>query len=83
MLEKEKMNPLLKLLGAKNRMEIRRGKLWEVTRVCGMDLFEVEREPAKPEPFTAPRSGQIEGVRIHEIKQHDDVSNLTRKPDLL
>lgn len=77
------MNFLLKLLGAKKRMEIRGGKLWEITRVWGIDLLKVEREPVKPEPFVPPQSGLIEGVRMHDIRQHDDTSNLTRKPDLM
>jgi len=77
------MDFLLKLLGAKKRMKIQGGKLWEITRLWGFDLRKIEREPAKPEPFIPPERGKIEGLRMHDIKQHDDDNNLTRNPDLM
>jgi len=51
------MDFLLKLLGAKKRMKIQGGKLWEITRLWGFDLRKIEREPAKPEPFIPPERG--------------------------
>ena len=77
------MNFFLRLLGAKKRNEIRKGKLWEVTRLWGMDIHKVEREPAKPLPRQKPTGGQIEAVRVHTIKEEDNVTNLTKNADLI
>ena len=51
------MNVLLKILKAKTRNEIRGGKLWEITRLWGMDISTVEKEVAKPAPFVRPEGG--------------------------
>jgi hypothetical protein len=77
------MNLFLKLLKAKNRYEIRGGKLWEVTRVWGIDVLKMEREPAKPEPFKKPAAGTVDAMRVHILKEENNVTNLTKKPDLL
>jgi len=74
---------LLKILGAKTRNEIRGGKLWEITRLWGKDRMITMVEPAKPAPFVRPQGGKVEGIRTHAIKDQDDVTNLTKKPELL
>ena len=77
------MDVFLKLLGAKKRNEIRNGKLLEITRVWGIDLLEVEQEPGKPEPFKKPESGKVDIMRVHIIKTENNVTNLTKDPNLL
>jgi hypothetical protein len=77
------VNFFLKLLKAKKRNEIRGGKLWEVTRVWGIDVLEVKQEPAKPEPFKKPEGGTVDAMRVHFIKGEDNVTNLTKDPDLM
>lgn len=77
------MNFLLKLLKAKNRHEIRSGKLWEVTRLWGMDISTVEQEVIQPEPFKKPEGGTLDAMRVHVIKGEDNVTNLTKNPELL
>jgi hypothetical protein len=77
------VNLFLKLLKAKNHNEIRGGKLWEVTRVWGMDVLKTEQDVAKPEPFKKPESGTVEGMRVHILKDEDNLTNLTKKADLL
>ena len=77
------MNFLLKLLKGKKRNEIRGGKLWEVTRVWGIDVLEIRREPAKPEPFKMPEGGTVDAMRVHIIKGENNVTNLTKNPELL
>jgi hypothetical protein len=77
------VNFLLKLLKAKKRNEIRGGKLWEITRVWGMDVLTVEREVAKPEPFKKPEGGKVDAMRVHVIKGEDNVTNLTKDADFL
>lgn len=77
------MNFFLKLLKAKKRHEIRGGKLWEITRVLGIDVLEVEREPAKPEPFKKPEGGTVEAMRVHIIKAENNATNLTKDPDFM
>ncbi len=78
------MNFLLKLLNAKKRQEIRRGKLWEITRIGGFDVRTVELEPAKPLPFNRPTpEGKVDSIRVHIIKGGDNVTNLTKNPELL
>lgn len=74
----------LKLLKAKKRNEIRSGKLWEITRVLGIDLFEVELEPPKAEPFKRPETtAPVDKMRVHVIKGENNVTNLTKNADLL
>jgi hypothetical protein len=77
------MNFFLRLLGTKKRNVIRSGKLWEVTRVWGMDILEVEREPAKADPFKKPEGGAVDAMRVHIIKGEDNVTNLTKDADFL
>ena len=77
------MNFVLKLLKAKQRNEIRHGKLWEVTRLWGMDISKVEQEPVKPLAREKPTGGKVESVRVHILKGENNVTNLTKDPDLL
>lgn len=77
------MNLFLKLLNAKKRNEIRQGKLWEVTRLWGMDISKVEQEPAKPVLLVKPTGGHVESVRVHILKGENNVTNLTKDPNLL
>lgn len=78
------MNFLLKILKAKKRNEIRSGKLLEITRLWGMDVHTVERPPATPEPFVRPAQvGQVDAIRTHIIKGENNVTNLTKNPELL
>lgn len=75
---------LLKLFGAKKRNEIRHGKLWEITKIWGLDLFKTEVEPAKPEPLVRrEETAAVDKMQVHVLKKHDDVTNLTKKPDVL
>jgi len=73
----------LKLLKAKKRQEIRRGKLWEITRVRGRDISEVEVEVAKPEPFKRPEVKEVGALKINIITGENNKSNLTKNPDLM
>jgi len=73
----------LKLLKEKKRNEIRDGKLWEITSVWGRDIEMVEMEVAQPEPFVKPEAGQVEAMRVHIIRGEDNVTNLTKNPELL
>lgn len=77
------MNFLLKLLKAKKRNEIQAGKLWEITQVWGFDVSKVEQEIAQPEPFKKPEGGQVDAMRVHIIKGENNVTNLTKDPNLL
>lgn len=78
------MSFLLKLLKAKKRNEIRGGKLWEITRLWGLDVLTVEQEVAKPEPLIRRREDcKVDAMRVHIIKGEDNVTNLTKKPELL
>lgn len=77
------MNFLLKLLRAKKRNEIREGKLWEITRVCGIDLLKVEQELVQPEPLKKPEGGTVDAMRVHIIKGENNVTNLTKDADFL
>jgi len=77
------VNFFLKLLKAKKRLEIRRGKLWEITRVWGIDVLALEQEVAKPEPFKRPEGGKVDAMRVHIIKGENNVTNLTKNPELL
>jgi hypothetical protein len=77
------VNFLLKLFGAKKRHEIRGGKLWEITRLWRMDISQVEQEVAQPEPFKKPEGGQVDAMRVHIIKGENNVTNLTKNPELL
>jgi hypothetical protein len=77
------VNFLLKLLKAKTRNEIRGGKLWEITRLWGMDIRTMEKEVAKPAPFVRPEGGNASEMRVHIIKGEDNKTNLTKNPDLL
>jgi len=75
---------ILKLLKAKKRQEIRGGKLWEITQVWGRDIKIVELEVAKPEPLVRrPEDAKLQAIRVHVIKGEDNVTNLTKDPDLL
>jgi len=74
---------LLKLLKAKKRNEIRDGKLWEVTRIWGVDLSESEQELAKADAFIKPEAGTVDKMRVHLIKGENNVTNLTKNADLL
>ncbi len=77
------MDFLLKLLKAKKRNEIRGGKLWEITRVWGHDVREVELEVAKPEPFKKPEGGTVDDMRVHIIADENNVTNLTKDADFI
>jgi hypothetical protein len=77
------MNFLLKLLKAKKRNEIQAGKLWEITQVWGFDVSKVEQEIAQSEPFKKPEGGQVDAMRVHIIKGENNVTNLTKDPNLL
>jgi hypothetical protein len=78
-----RVNFFFKLLGAKKRNEIRRGKLWEITRLWGIDIFKSEKEVAKPEPRKKREGGDVESLRPHTLKPLDNVANMTKKADLL
>jgi hypothetical protein len=77
------MNFFLKLFKAKKRHEIQGGKLWEITRLWGRDISKVEQEVAQPEPFKKPEGGTVDVMRVHVIKGEDNVTNLTKNPELL
>jgi hypothetical protein len=77
------MNIFMKLLGAKTRNEISNGKLWEVTSLWGMDLGKKEAEVAQPEARRAVEGGTVKSVRVHIIKNDDNITNLTKQTDLL
>ncbi len=77
------MNLFLKLLKAKSRNEIRAGKLWEITRLWGIDIRKVEKEVAKPEPLKKQASGKVDALRVHVIKGENNVTNLTKDADFL
>jgi hypothetical protein len=78
------VNFVLKLLHAKKRHDIRDGKLWEITRVWGIDVFKEEKQPARPEPLIRrPECDKVDAMRVHIIKGEDNVTNLTKKPELL
>lgn len=77
------VNFFAKLLGARKRNEIREGKLWEITRWWGMDISKVEQELAKPLPREKPSGGHVEAIRVHILKEADNVTNLTKNADLL
>jgi len=77
------VNFVLKLLHAKRRHDIRKGKLWEITKVWGIDVFKEEKQPAKPEPLKKPEGGTVDAMRVHIIEGEDNVTNLTKKPELL
>jgi hypothetical protein len=49
----------------------------------GIDVLEVEREPAKPEPFKKPEGGTVEAMRVHIIKAENNATNLTKDPDFM
>ena len=77
------MNIFLKLLGAKSRNEIKNAKLWTVTRLWGMDISRKEQEIVQALPFVKPEGGKIEMIQTHIIKDDDNVTNLTKQPDLM
>ena len=77
------MSFLLRILKAKTRIEIKGGKLWEITRLWGMDVRTVEKEIPKADPFVRPEGGKIEDVRVHVLKDDNNATNLTKSPDLL
>ena len=77
------MNLFLKLLKAKQRNEIRGGKLWEITRICGIDVFTSEKEPAKPEPRQKMAEGKVDAMRTHVIKVENNETNMTKDADFL
>jgi hypothetical protein len=77
------VNFVLKLLGAKSRNEIRRGKLWEITRLWSRDVSTVEKEVAKGVPLVKPEGGKIDALRVHVIGSENNVTNLTKDADLL
>jgi hypothetical protein len=77
------VNFFLKVIGAKKRNVIHGGKLWEVTRLWGMDLVEVELEAVKPKTFKKPEGGSVDAMRVHVIIKEDNVTNLTKNPELL
>lgn len=77
------MNFFLRLLQAKKHNEIRNGKLWEVTQLLGIDVRKMEQELVKPEPFKKPEGGSVDTMRVHILKEENNVTNLTKKPELL
>jgi hypothetical protein len=77
------VNIFLKALGAKQRNEIKNGKLWTITRLWGMDISRKEQAVAQPLPFVKPQGGRIEMIQTHMIKDDDNVTNLTKQPDLM
>ncbi len=78
------MNVLLKILKAKRRNEIRKGKLWEITRIWGIDIHKKEQEVVKPLPVVrSTDAARVDAVRVHSFKDENNVTNLTKKPDLL
>jgi len=48
-----------------------------------MDISKVEMELAKPIALIKPSGGQVESMRVHIIKGEDNVTNLTKNPELL
>jgi len=74
---------LLKLFKVKKRNEIRNGKLWEITTVWGFAVFKVERKPAEADPFIKPEGGAVDKMRVHVIAGENNVTNLTKEPELL
>ena len=77
------MNIALKVLGAKSRNEIANGGLWEITSLWGMDIGKKQAEIAKPEPRKKVDGGTVKSVRVHVIKNEDNLTNLTKQTDLL
>jgi len=77
------MNIFLRLLNAKTRNEISNGKLWEITQLWGMDIAKKEGEVAKPEARRKVEGGTVTSVRVHAIKNEDNITNFTKQTDLL
>lgn len=77
------MNLFFKLLKAKSRNEIRGGKLWEITRLWGIDVLRVERKPAEAEPRKKREEAEVDAMRTHVIKRENNVTNLTKDADFL
>jgi hypothetical protein len=77
------VNMWLRLLQAKKRNEIRDGKLWEITRVWGMDVKRVEKEPPKADPFKRPEGGDVKAVRVHVLAGENNVTNITKQSDVV
>jgi hypothetical protein len=78
------MKFVARLFRMKKRNEIRGGKLWEITRIWGFDVRTVERQPAKPQPVARHKAiDNVEAMRVHTLKNHDDVKNLTKNAELL
>ncbi len=77
-------NLLLKIFKGETRNEIRGGKLWEITKLWGYDMREVEVEPAKGEPLKRPSEiTAVDKMRVHVIKGENNVTNLTKDADFL
>ena len=74
---------LLKFLKAKERNEIRGGKLLKITQLWGRDVLEDEQELVQPEDFKRPERGKVDAMRVHIIKGENNVTNLTKDADFL
>ena len=78
------MNFVLKLLNAKQRNEIRKGKLYKVTRVAGLDVWRSRQKPVEAAPLNIVHEEcKIEAMQVHQLKNLDDVTNLTKNTDLM
>jgi hypothetical protein len=77
------MNFLVKLFNGKVREEIRNGKLWQITRIWGIDVLRTQKEVAEGIPMVKPKSGKIDVMRVHVIGGENNVTNLTKNPELL
>lgn len=77
------MKFILKLLKAKERNEIRNGRLWKITRVWNIDVITEEQDLIQPEAFKKPEGGTVDAMRVHIIKGENNVTNLTRDADFL
>jgi hypothetical protein len=78
-----RVNFLLKLFNVKIRNEIRKGKLWQITRIWGIDVLTTRKKVAKGIPVVKPESGTIDAMRVHVIGGENNVTNLTKSPELL
>ena len=74
---------LLRLLRAKKRHEIRKGKLWEISSLFGLDIHKIERQPVEGIPLERGEAMPVEKMRVHLLKPENNVTNLTKKADLL
>jgi hypothetical protein len=78
-----RVNFLVKLFNVKIRNEIRNGKLWRITRIWGIDVLTTQKKVVKGIAVVKPKSGTIDAMRVHVIGGENNVTNLTKNPELL